>query len=252
LYQVVINYLAFNPGPGAYESNFGFNEIANMKKYVAELEKVGIDKKVYIRPDSIFVSKDKRFNFQNTNKEFVPGPGWYDIIKSSSKCIVNYHYPILTVLIVRPGIKMMRKSASQEEMSNMPKLTCPPSIPSHEYSKGYDDTDHARVLKIHPGLKFHYTGEVDNSVGPGQYETSEFRSLNPKGTTWHASKTKRDVSSLESIQKNSEVGPGKYELPSLTQRFQKINPDWKSLNKRPINKPCSDKNQDIFDYRQNL
>jgi hypothetical protein len=68
----------FVPGPGHYCPSIGFDSIAEQRKYISELQKIGVDKSCYIKPASIFLSKISRISFQNPQKAYLPGPGAYN------------------------------------------------------------------------------------------------------------------------------------------------------------------------------
>lgn len=55
-----------------------------------------------------------------------------------------------------------------------------------------------------------HTGEKGDTIGPGQYNPEKLKTV--KSTTWHASKTARELAPLKNLKESQDIGPGKYDI----------------------------------------
>lgn len=157
------------PGPGSYNNN----------KPSIKPDQFG-----RIRCSSSFASLQDRFA-QNSN-ELNPGPGSYSI-KS------NFNFT-----------KRSRSTKSRNKiLKTFPSV---PSIPTQIHAFGYDETENGELVCQKNPVAV-YSGIGQNSVGPGQYNPQTVSEIyNNKGTAWHKSSVKRDLSTKGS----SNLGPGSY------------------------------------------
>lgn len=86
----------------------------------------------------------------------------------------------------------------------------PPSIPSHEFIFGYEDTK-AGDLKIQKNPEKVITGVKEDRVGPGQYNLPDSFSKTKKGVVkWKNTKSKRFNNKKST--KVDQLGPGHYQV----------------------------------------
>ena len=74
----------------------------------------------------------------------------------------------------------------------MPKMTNPPSIPSHKNAFGYDEDEYGHLVK-QSASSVGFSGIKHDRVGPGDYDVDNSKGLvsrNVKGvTTWRKKHT---------------------------------------------------------------
>lgn len=77
-----------------------------------------------------------------------------------------------------------------------------PSIPSHDFVFGYEETPSGDLVKQQNPDKT----SAKATIGPGEYEVEQAKA---KGTNWHASKVYRPILLKP---KENNIGPGSYEI----------------------------------------
>jgi hypothetical protein len=80
----------------------------------------------------------------------------------------------------------------------------PPSIPSHNHVYGYRETVDGRLRKQQNPDKI-YTGEKEDKIGPGHYETSNEEKKTKGVVRWRSAHVDNRKKKEESL-----VGPGYY------------------------------------------
>lgn len=67
-----------------------------------------------------------------------------------------------------------------------------------------------------------FSGEKNNSIGPGHYEVDRDLSKNAKGVTWHASNKSRELyNDNKRAKEQSNLGPGAYNVEKQTTSFSR-------------------------------
>lgn len=138
-----------------------------------------------------FASQTERFNQPSFTKNNVPGilfinigPGSYDVNTNAKKALLK--------------MRSQKKDISMFQLYNIP------SIPFHESSFGYEESGNGELLR-QPTVNDGFTGDKNDSVGPGQYEIKD-PLINMHGGNWHISKVNRMGLKVP----ENELGPGSY------------------------------------------
>lgn len=145
------------PGPGTYnlrgsilKANYHINKTSPNHSLIDDEEE-----------DKIFISQEKRkfdYGIKNNN----PGPGKY--FKNKKKRSYKNNY------------KIMKKENKYDTFSDKRIL----SIPTKGENFGYDETKGTRTKFEDPDKSIKFTGEKNDSVGPGQYNSSTYSYKNNK------------------------------------------------------------------------
>jgi len=177
-----------NPGPGFYQKDEELETfLQNMNKNKPKrrlgpiYKSLDIDQVTSLEPLG-FLSKIKRF--EGNNSEDVPGPGYY---KKSNEF----------------DVKSFSKTPLDSSLKNKKILYQPNklvSIPAKHQSYGYQLNGNGKIELAEDPLKnFRHKGEVNDSVGPGEYDIPLPWKKKNKGTEWSKYRT----------QKNYEFNPKK-------------------------------------------
>ena len=157
------------PGPGAYLKEKKF-----IHKNSFSINKTTPDSPSYNpftneTKEHLFVSSSPRFQETNPDSKYIPGVGHYDLISNK---------------------KVERKVYLYEK--NVPKYdTCKNdrvlSIPSKDKAFGYKEDKHGTFKSLDdPDKDLKYSGDKDNSIGPGRYDV-EFKRRNVGVIDWSRS-----------------------------------------------------------------
>lgn len=162
------------PGPGSYIS------IENKGPSPSDFDHWGQPKN-----SSAFASQKERFTQKVTE---IPGPGTYVQEDKWKK------------------LNSVARSEACLTITKIPNTRSIPSIPSNIHSLGYEENDQGELI-INKNTLTHHTGRKEDSVGPGQYSQNLARES--KGTTWHKSKSQRNLHRSKTAT-GPAVGPGAY------------------------------------------
>ena len=212
-----------NPGPGFYQKDddlekFFMNINRNkFKRKVGPIYKsLDIDQVTSLEPLG-FMSKIKRFEDKDNDEK--PGPGFYNVInefasKHESKSLLD-----------------MSISSNKKVLFHPNKLV---SIPAKHQSFGYQLKDDGKIELAEDPLKnFRHKGEVDDSVGPGEYDLTLLWKKKNKGTEW---------SKYRSM-KNFNFNPKKSEEELLNSSKQQISPSENMKKNENFEKSKKDKDR---------
>lgn len=198
------------PGPGAYNIS---QDLVSEKILVSNNQN---DMKIIEVPkeSSVFKSKTKKMEKRLETKDITPGPGSYNQSK-----IIPHHQVTPSKESMKSAFLMNNEQKSSDKHSTLALVDSIrkenvnyqliPSIPSKKEAFGYTESE-ARELVINNNPMIKYSGDVANSVGPGEYESKD--SLEKKGYSWWKSNSKRIVNMKS--QTLDTIGPGAYN-PSL-------------------------------------
>lgn len=184
----------FTPGPGTYSASYtGFDQIKQTSVNLKTQKDFGVDELAIsgIKPTSNFASKVPRFKDGRKPTNQNLGPGRYvpdDAWAKDSK---------------RPPKPEFHQIQWQREAN-------PPSIPSHDFVFGYEETN-TGGLKRQKNPEKVTTGLKTDVVGPGQYNVPDTFSKTHKGVVkWKKSKSKRFNGKKQN--QVELVGPGHYQV----------------------------------------
>lgn len=141
------------PGPAAYViHDNAFNKKQTFNVNNTSPCKVQFDAVKNETKDYKFVSAAPRFIDEQPDKKFIPGPGYYDLITDKK---------------VERNVYLYEKNVPKFETLENSRVS---SIPSKYKAYGFmEDADGKFRANDDPYKDVKYTGEKDNSVGPGRY-----------------------------------------------------------------------------------
>lgn len=181
----------YTPGPGTYSSSYvGFDQIRQNDVNYKTQKDFGMDQMTITgaKQSSNFVSAVPRFQEKKKTTSQNLGPGRYvprdDWVKENKKLAVV--------------------EASKVDMQHAPN---PPSIPSHEFVFGYEETKQG-ILKRQKNPEKVITGLKTDIVGPGQYNIPDTFSKTKKGIV----KWKKGSRRKPKFDKSAHLGPGHYQV----------------------------------------
>lgn len=141
------------PGPAAYViHDNAFNKKQTFNVNNTSPCKVQFDAVKNETKDYKFVSAAPRFIDEQPDKKFIPGPGYYDLITDKK---------------VERNVYLYEKNVPKFETLENSRVS---SIPSKYKAYGFmEDAVGKFIANDDPYKDVKYTGEKDNSVGPGRY-----------------------------------------------------------------------------------
>lgn len=141
------------PGPAAYViHDNAFNKKQTFNVNNTSPCKVQFDAVKNETKDYKFVSAAPRFIDEQPDKKFIPGPGYYDLISDKK---------------VERNVYLYEKNVPKFETLENSRVS---SIPSKYKAYGFVEDGNGKVrANDDPYKDVKYTGEKDNSVGPGRY-----------------------------------------------------------------------------------
>lgn len=206
------------PGPGSYDYDDKYEKFASLllekgnksQSFLESLELAGsenIDPFTIIinkenEKDVGFLSKEKRFKEPASLINENPGPGKY-----------QKHEPLL---LVKNSIKAKKKAPKVAEKGKLTLLRYDKSpgspdrvatIPSKFLSYGYDINEKGGlVIKEDPEKHLKFKGELNDTVGPGSYETVKPKQWYKNMVSWEKlSKTSREINDKRDIMNSQEL-----------------------------------------------
>lgn len=202
------------PGPGAYyQDDILINFLQNIqnekitenndKKSLSQSKKndtktIHVDNKINNSEKLGFNSKTKRFSNISISSN-KPGPGYY--FPKINKFYKNK-------LIKKKEEEFNSKQRQKDKLSKEFKLV--PTIPSKSQKFGFDILEDGKIIiKKDPNFNNTFTGEKDDTVGPGTYEVEKKNELYKTRPQWTMSKDVRNcyITNWENL--------SKLETPSL-------------------------------------
>lgn len=115
-----------------------------------------------VKPSALFRSVVPRFQKPKTQTNNSLGPGCYEKSSKQKRQRVQ-------------SAKPLRQKLEWTKEAN------PPSIPSHDFKFGYDETEDGQ-LKRHDNINIKHKGEKGDTVGPGEY--NPIAQEKPKAPSW--------------------------------------------------------------------
>ncbi len=200
------------PGPGSYDYDDKYEKFASLlldrgNKSPSFLKSMELAASENIDPFTIiinkenqkdvgFLSKEKRFKEPASLINENPGPGKY-----------QKHEPLL---LIKNSIKDKKKKLPKVEKGKLTLLrydrspgspNCIATIPSKFLSYGYDINDNGElVMKEDPEKDLKHKGELNDTVGPGSYDTLKSRQWFKNMVSWEKlSKTSREINNKRDI-----------------------------------------------------
>ena len=176
------------PGPGTYLRNKAFIRKQSFTINKTSPNNLPFDPLTNETKDYLFVSAAPRFQDAQPDKKYLPGPGHYDLITHKK---------------VERNVYLYEKNVPKFETHENSRVS---SIPSKYKAYGFKEDSCGTFRAVDdPNGNEKYSGEKDNSVGPGRYDVKSKPRKRGGVVDWSLENNSKDISKQSHTEANTIV-----------------------------------------------